>query len=81
MLARITKRSTRPEWPRSLARHATCEVRPQGKVVPGTSKPIVDGGTEGLKGHARVILPGESADFEDTLDYFPPQTGFPLCTL
>ena len=49
--------------------------------MPGTSKPIVDGGTEGLKGHSRVILPGESADFEDTLDLFPPQTGFPLCTL
>lgn len=43
--------------------------------------PIVDGGTEGLKGNARVILPGISACVECTLEFYPPQVNFPLCTL
>lgn len=49
--------------------------------VPQGVKPIVDGGTEGFRGHARVILPGHTPCFECTLWLFPPQTKFPLCTL
>ncbi len=41
----------------------------------------MDGGTEGLKGHARVIIPGLTPCFDCTLWLFPPQTKFPLCTL
>lgn len=35
--------------------------------------PIVDGGTEGFKGNARVICPGQSPCIECTLDLYPPQ--------
>ena len=43
--------------------------------------PLIDGGTEGFKGHARVVMIGETACIESTEWMFPPQVTFPLCTL
>ncbi|KAK9790574.1 hypothetical protein WJX73_001976 [Symbiochloris irregularis] len=57
------------------------EFDEDGKPDLSTIKPMIDGGTEGLKGHARVILPGITPCFDCTLWLFPPQTKFPLCTL
>ena len=49
------------------------EYNDDGSVDMSTMKPIIDGGTEGFKGNARVILPGKTACVECTLDLFPPQ--------
>lgn len=44
--------------------------------------PVVDGGTEGFKGNARVIIPSlDYACMDCTRDLYPPRVTFPLCTL
>ena len=44
-----------------------------GEVVVHSTIPMVDGGTEGFKGHARVINIGSTACIESTSWMFPPQ--------
>ena len=57
------------------------EYDDDGNLDQSSIIPIVDGGTEGFKGNARVILPGISACMDCTLDYYPPQVNYPMCTI
>ncbi|XP_011505379.1 PREDICTED: NEDD8-activating enzyme E1 catalytic subunit [Ceratosolen solmsi marchali] len=52
-----------------------------GILDQSTVIPLVDGGTEGFKGNIRVVLPGLTACIECTLDLYPPQITYPLCTI
>lgn len=52
-----------------------------GTLDESTVIPLIDGGTEGFKGNARIILPGISACIECTLDLFPAPVRYPLCTI
>lgn len=48
-------------------------VYEDGELDKSSIIPLIDGGTEGFKGNARVILPGLTACIDCTLDLYPPQ--------
>lgn len=57
------------------------EHNKDGTIDQSSVIPLIDGGTEGLKGNARVILPGMTACIECNLDLYPPPVNYPLCTI
>lgn len=67
-------------WMNSML-HELLTYDSSGQLEPWSIVPMVDGGTEGFKGNARVVLPGMSACIECTLDLYPPQVNFPMCTI
>eukprot|EP00794_Sanderia_malayensis_P018927 gene18927-20831_t len=60
--------------------HSLLQYDDDGNLTGGVI-PFVDGGTEGFKGNARVIIPGMTSCIECNLDLFPPQVTFPMCTI
>ncbi|KAL9715331.1 NEDD8 activating enzyme [Leucoagaricus gongylophorus] len=48
---------------------------------PESLKPLIDGGTEGFKGQARVIIPTITSCYECSLDMLNKQTAYPICTI
>ncbi|KAF4841659.1 NEDD8-activating enzyme E1 catalytic subunit [Colletotrichum siamense] len=43
--------------------------------------PLIDGGTEGFKGQARVVIPSMTSCIECQLDMHAPRAAVPLCTI
>ncbi|XP_055388896.1 NEDD8-activating enzyme E1 catalytic subunit-like [Condylostylus longicornis] len=68
-------------WINSLL-HSMADRDPlTGDVDPSSIIPLFDGGTEGLRGQSRTILPFMTSCFECSLGTFPPKTTYPLCTI
>lgn len=61
--------------------HSLVEFDSDGNPDPSTQRALIDGGTEGFKGQARVIIPFKTGCFECSLGSLPPPTGFPMCTI
>lgn len=61
--------------------HDLLDYDQDGNLDQSSIIPLIDGGTEGLKGNARVILPGLTACIECNLDLYPPPINYPLCTI
>ena len=65
----------------NLIAHVLVEFDESNNPRPETQMPVIDGGTEGFRGQARVIWPYKTACFECTIDSLTPQIKFNLCTI
>ena len=61
--------------------HSMVKFDENQEVCPETVRPLIDGGTEGFRGQARLIIPYKTACFECTMKMITPQVGYPLCTI
>lgn len=59
--------------------HEIVENDEDGTPMPMTF--LIDGGTEGFQGQARVIIPFETSCYECSMASLPPETTYPLCTI
>lgn len=67
-------------WINSMV-HSLVEFDESGNPDEGTQIRLIDGGTEGFKGQARVIIPFKTGCYECSIGSLPPQTGYPMCTI
>ena len=67
-------------WLNSML-HSMVKFDENGEPDPTTVKALIDGGTEGFRGQARLILPFKSGCFECTLSSLPKQNSYPMCTI
>ena len=65
----------------NLVAHMLVEFDENQAPKQETVRALIDGGTEGFRGQARVIWPYKSACFECTMDSLTPQTKYNLCTI
>ncbi|KAF1742551.1 hypothetical protein MXB_4781, partial [Myxobolus squamalis] len=61
--------------------HTNVKYGDSGEIINSSIVPLIDGGTEGLKGHVRVVIPGYTSCIECTLSYFSTEDVIPICSL
>ncbi|XP_063900525.1 NEDD8-activating enzyme E1 catalytic subunit-like [Zophobas morio] len=68
------------DWINSLV-HRVVRIDLDGKVDESTVIPIIDGGTEGLKGSVQVLVPTKTHCFRCMRGQYPETTAVQLCTI